>query len=112
MYLYSPQNSDTWYILDWDNDGMLFRTENNAKQHNVDVGWEYGISNYWGNVLFRRCLQTESYRNALTIAIEDLHQYMNADRIHEMITHYRTITEQFIWNVPDALYLPVTKAHI
>ena len=109
MYLYSPQNSDTWYILDWDNDGMLFRTENNVKQRNVDVGWEYGISNYWGNVLFRRCLQTESYRNALTTAIEDLHQYMNADRIHEMVTHYRTITEQFIWNVPDALYLPVTK---
>lgn len=110
MYLYSPQNSDTWYILDWDNDGMLFRTENNVKQYNVDVGWEYGISNYWGNILFRRCLQTESYRNALTIAIEDLHQYMNADRIHEMVMHYRIITEQFIWNVPDALYLPVTKA--
>ncbi len=110
MYLYSPQNSDTWYILDWDNDGMLFRTENNVKQRNMDVGWEYGISNYWGNVLFRRCLQTEGYRNALTTAIEDLHQYMNADRIHEMVAHYRTITEQFIWNVPDALYLPVTKA--
>lgn len=110
MYLYSPQNSDTWYILDWDNDGMLFRTENNVKQYNVDVGWEYGISNYWGNVLFRRCLQTASYREALDTAVRELYDYLNADRIEEMITHYRTITEQFIWNVPDALYLPVTKA--
>ena len=26
-YLYSPLNSETWYILDWDNDGMLRHTE-------------------------------------------------------------------------------------
>ena len=30
MYLYSPLNSKRWYILDWDNDAMLSRTE-----------WEY-----------------------------------------------------------------------
>ena len=23
MYLYSPQNSDTWYFIDWDNDGLF-----------------------------------------------------------------------------------------
>ena len=27
VYLYSPQNSDCWYLLDWDNDGMLRRKE-------------------------------------------------------------------------------------
>ena len=26
-YLYSPLNSNTWYILDWDNDGMLRKLE-------------------------------------------------------------------------------------
>lgn len=109
VYLYSPQNSDTWYILDWDNDGMLFRTENHVKQHNVDVGWEYGISNYWGNVLFRRCLQTARYREALDAAVRELHDYLNADRIEEMTAHYRSITEQYIWQMPDIEYLPLTK---
>ncbi len=109
MYLYSPQNSDTWYILDWDNDGMLSRTENHVKQHNVDVGWEYGISNYWGNVLFRRCLQTASYREALDTAVRELYDYLNTDRIEEMTMHYRTITEQYIWQMPDIEYLPLTK---
>lgn len=109
MYLYSPQNSDTWYILDWDNDGMLFRTENHVKQHNVDVGWEYGISNYWGNVLFRRCLQTARYREALDAAVRELHDYLNADRIEEMTAHYRSITEQYIWQMPDIEHLPLTK---
>lgn len=31
MYLYSPTNSDTFYVLDWDNDGMLMRKENQIR---------------------------------------------------------------------------------
>lgn len=109
MYLYSPQNSDTWYILDWDNDSMLGRTEYEIKGVSEGKSWESGISNYWGNVLFRRCLQTARYREALDAAVRELHDYLNADRIEEMTAHYRSITEQYIWQLPDVLQLPVTK---
>ena len=109
MYLYSPQNSDTWYILDWDNDSMLGRTEYEIKGVSEGKSWESGISNYWGNVLFRRCLQTARYREALDAAVRELHDYLNADRIEEMTAHYRTITEQYVWQLPDVLQLPVTK---
>ena len=109
MYLYSPQNSDTWYILDWDNDSMLGRTEYEIKGFSEGKSWERGISNYWGNVLFRRCLQTASYREALDTAVQELHDYLNADRIEEMTAHYRTITEQYIWQMPDMEYLPLTR---
>ena len=109
MYLYSPQNSDTWYILDWDNDSMLERTEYEIKCFSEGKSWEWGISNYWGNVLFRRCLQTASYREALDTAVQELHDYLNADRIEEMTAHYRTITEQYIWQMPDMEHLPLTR---
>lgn len=109
MYLYSPQNSDTWYILDWDNDDMLRRKERELIRLTDAESWEWGISNYWGNVLFRRCLQTASYRETLDTAVQELHDYLNADRIEEMTAHYRTITEQYIWQMPDMEHLPLTR---
>lgn len=109
MYLYSPQNSDTWYILDWDNDDMLRRKEHELTRFTDAESWEWGISNYWGNVLFRRCLQTASYREALDTAVQELHDYLNADRVEEMTAHYRTITEQYIWQMPDMEHLPLTR---
>lgn len=109
MYLYSPQNSDTWYILDWDNDDMLRRKEHELIRFTDAESWERGVSNYWGNVLFRRCLQTASYREALDTAVQELHDYLNADRIEEMTAHYRTITEQYIWQMPDMEHLPLTR---
>ena len=109
MYLYSPQNSDTWYILDWDNDDMLRRKERELTRFTDAESWEWGISNYWGNVLFRRCFQTASYREALDTAVQELHDYLNADRIEEMTAHYRTITEQYIWQMPDMEHLPLTR---
>ena len=110
VYLYSPLNSSTWYLLDWDNDGMLRRKEREFLNFTDAESWEWGISNYWGNVLFRRCLQTESFREVLDTAVRELHDYMNADRIEEMTARYCAITEQYIWQMPDIQYLPVTKA--
>lgn len=109
MYLYSLQNSDTWYILDWDNDDMLRRKERELIRFTDAESWERGISNYWVNVLFRRCLQTASYREVLDTAVQELHDYLNADRIEEMTAHYRTITEQYIWQMPDMEHLPLTR---
>ena len=109
-YLYSPLNSDTWYILDWDNDGMLRHTEDSLYNYSEADSWEWGVSNYWGNTLFRRCLQTESFRAQLDAAIEELHSYMNAGRIDSMVAHYRTITEQFVWQMPDIANERLTPA--
>ena len=110
VYLYSPQNANVWYLLDWDNDGMLRRKERELIRFTDAESWEWGISNYWCNVLFRRCLQTASYREALDTAVRELYDYLNADRIEEMTAHYRTITEQYIWQMPDMEQLPLTRS--
>ena len=78
MYLYSPTNSDTFYVLDWDNDGMLMRKENQIRNISTGSSWEQGVSNYWGNVLFKRCLQTKSFRDELDKAVKREYRYMSA----------------------------------
>lgn len=110
MYLYSPLNSDTWYILDWDNDSMLMRTENELDDYVESQSWQRGVSNYWGNVLFRRCLQNVDFCAELESAIEELYAYFTDGRIKEMTEHYRSIVEQYIWEMPDVENEPLTKA--
>ena len=109
MYLYSPLNSKRWYILDWDNDAMLSRTEWEYRNYSDSLSWERGVSNYWGNVLFRRCLQTKRFRQELDAAIEELFRYFSADRIGEMTARYRSLVEPFVWQQPDLLHEPLSR---
>lgn len=110
MYLYSPTNSDTFYILDWDNDGMLMRKEHQIRNISEGSSWEEGISNYWGNVLFKRCLQTKKFRGELDKAVKREYRYMSAKRINSMVKRYESITRQFLWKTPDSMYEPLTRS--
>ena len=110
MYLYSPTNSDTFYLLGWDNDGMLMRKEYEIRQRSEGQSWENGVSNYWGNILFRRCLQTKSFRTALGKAVKDEYKYMSADRINSMVRRYRSIVEPYVRKMPDSMHEPLTSS--
>ena len=103
VYLYSPQNSEKWYFWDWDNDAMLRRKERKLKNFSDSNSWDRGVSNYWGNILFRRCLQTQSYRDMLDTAMKELYAYMNEERIQSMLAHYR-----YVWQMPDRMNVPIT----
>ena len=109
-YLYSPQNSDTWYLIAWDNDGSFMRTEYNIQNRFDQGSWECGVSNYWENVLFQRCLQSEDFREELDAAIQDLRSYLSVDRISSMIEEYRTVTQKYLNQMPDQMYAPLTEA--
>ena len=108
MYLYSPTNSNTFYVLDWDNDGMLMRKENQIRNISTGSSWEQGVSNYWGNVLFKRCLQTKSFRDELDKAVKREYRYMSAKRINTMVDHYESITKQYLYQLA---YQPFVEAH-
>lgn len=109
MYLYSPLNSARWYLLDWDNDAMLSRTEWAFRNYSDSLSWERGVSNYWGNVLFRRCLQTRCFREELDAAVEELFRFCSAERIGEMTAQYRSVVEPFVWQQPDILHEPLSR---
>lgn len=108
-YLYSPLNSNTWYFLDWDNDGMLRKLELGLTGFSDYASWERGVSNYWGNVLFNRALRSKLFRRELDDAVKDLHSYMTEERLGKMIDHYREVTESLVFTTPDLDNLPVTK---
>ena len=76
-YLYSSLNSNTWYFLDWDNDGMLRKLELSLTGFSDYASWERGASNYWGNVLFNRALRSKSFRSELDRASRTCARIMN-----------------------------------
>ncbi len=109
FYLYSPVNADTWYILSWDNDGSFMATENDLRGLVDFGGWQMGVSNYWGNILFQRCLKSEKFREALDVAIQDELAYLTPERISSMIQGYSKVVKPYVFSGRDALYSPITS---
>ena len=111
FFIYSPQNSDRWYILPWDIDGMLRRTEYSITGRSDHKYWESGVSNYWGNVLFQRCLKSEYYRKELDKAMADIYEYLSTDKVSELINTYADLLKPYIYTGKDNTYAPLTKAN-
>lgn len=109
MYLYSPLNSDTWYFIAWDNDGSLMRPEYELRNFVDQNSWEKGISNYWGNILFQRCLKSQSFRENLNNAILDLKGYLNKEMLASKIESYKNVLKPYLYSMPDAEYEPLTS---
>ena len=40
--------------------------------------------------------------------MDELYAYMNQDRIESMLAHYRSVTEEYVWRMPDRLHVPIT----
>ena len=109
VYLYSPLNSDIWYFIAWDNDGCLMRPEYELRNFSDQNSWEKGISNYWGNILFQRCLKSRSFREKLNDAILDLREYLNKDMLTSKIESYKNVLKPYLYLMPDAEYEPLTS---
>lgn len=108
-YLYSPLNSDTWYFICWDNDGAFMRSEYAGRQFSDQGSWESGVSNYWGNILFQRCLQSETFREELNEAILDLRTYLSEGRLRTMIARYQAVVKPYAYSMPDQMNEPLTE---
>lgn len=109
VYLYSPLNSDIWYFISWDNDDSLMRPECKITGFSNQKSWESGVSNYWGNVLFQRCLKSERFREKLDETILDLKEYLSEERLVTMIEKYKTVVKPYLYEMPDVFYAPLTS---
>ncbi|MEE1046345.1 MAG: CotH kinase family protein, partial [Clostridia bacterium] len=109
FYIYSPQNVDRWYILPWDIDGMLRRTEYKLVGRTDYEEWESGISNYWGNVLFQRCLKSEEFRKALDLAVEDIKQTLTPELVNSYAQKYADLLKPYVYRGRDLTYAPLTR---
>lgn len=110
FYIYSPQNIDRWYILPWDIDGMLRRTEHKLVGRVDYEEWESGISNYWGNVLFQRCLKSDVFRRELDTAMEDLRGVLTPELVDSYAATYASLLKPRVYSGRDLTYAPITRA--
>ena len=109
MYIYSPLNLERWYILPWDCDGSLLTLESELIAFTDFSDWEKGISNYWGNQLFRRLLMSQDFRDALDEAITDLlDHYLTGTEFHNAIQKYNETVLPYLQRLPDMKNLPLT----
>lgn len=110
VYIYSPLNSDKWYFIPWDNDASLQAYEHQLRSWSENGSWQKGISNYWGNVLFQRCLKSSSFREELDAAVEELKAYLSPQRISGMANAYAQVVKPYAFSMPDVQYIGITEA--
>ena len=101
FYLYSPLNSEKWYILPWDYDGAweLQREKNSIRPHQA------GISNFWGSMLHNRYFRTEEHVQLLVDKVEELSTYINAQTVEDQLNKYAEVVEPFLFRAPDKHFL-------
>lgn len=102
FYLYSPLNSEKWYLLPWDYDGAWEL----QRREKVIRPYQAGISNYWGSVLHRRYFQTQTHVDQLTAKLEELQQTINSEQITKRVHTYKKKVEPFVMSNPDMQFLP------
>lgn len=108
--IYSPLNENRWYFINWDCDAGFFNTEYEIRGIDTNAGWEHGISNYWGNMLFRKILKDEDIRKELNDKIDDLKAILTREEITSLTERYRAVAEPFAYGKTDALYEPLTPS--
>ena len=106
--LYSPLNVDKWYFISWDNDGCFDRTENRVKGREVE-SWTYGVSNYWGNVLFQRALKSEMFRETLEEKMQLFRSIMTEEKMRGMVEAYAEVVKPYVYSNPDVYYQRITS---
>lgn len=97
--IYSPLNSNTWYLMDWDCDGAFLRNEDKVKgEAYSDYGWEKGITNYWGNSLFQKAFKSESFRTLLDKKIDDLYKgVLSPDKVQAKADELAGIVKPYVY---------------
>lgn len=96
FFLLNPINSDTFYFLPWDYDGMGRATEKYAK-------WELGISTWWEIPVHKRFLSIEQNRLELDAMVNTLRSvYITPENIQNKLNIYEQLISKYIARDPDA----------
>lgn len=111
-YLYSPLNGSKFYFIPWDGDASLMRYEGNQEDSQPVADWEWGISNYWGVLLHQRFLRKAGNRTDLEKVVDEMYTWLNKETVDALAAEYYETVSQYIYNMPDYLYLQHTRAEV
>lgn len=104
-YLYSPLNSEKWYIISWDNDASFSRTYYSFKQYSEGDSWERGITQFTHITLFNRMFREKKYRDELSAAIKDVREnYLTKEKVTALVQAYQNVTRPYLLREPDSRF--------
>jgi spore coat protein H len=104
FFLYSPLNSEKWYIIPWDYDTSFSRLGREEFHHSSNQYFETGVANYWGVILHNRVLKVDKYHAKLDDKITELMKILTPEKLQGMLDAYRPVVEPYIFRVPDYTY--------
>ena len=102
--LYSPQNSQKWYFISWDNDGAWGSGEDRLFKGLSGSNDEKGISNYWGSVLHKRVLKSPELRKKLDNKIQEIRKLVSESVVAAKVKEYQKVTQPYLYAMPDVMY--------
>ena len=102
LFLYSPLNSERFYMICWDMDASFRTSYNTWRERHDGESWEQGMTKFLGLRLIRRMMKEEKYREMLREAVEDIHDnYVNNEKVSKQVDIYRDIIKQYLYRDPD-----------
>ena len=84
FFLYSPNDSSSWYFIPWDYDGSM--GEDKSIQFDKDGIFKrtVGVSNYWNSTLHSRVFQVPENLNQLNNKIEEVYLILSKEKITQV----------------------------
>ncbi len=102
LFIYSPLNSEKFYMICWDMDDSFKYSYNTWKQYHDGSSWEVGMSKFLSLVLAERMMKEEKYRKMLDSAVEDIYRnYVNPETVKKKADAYSRIVEEYSFQMPD-----------
>ncbi len=104
LYIYSPQNSERFYLTNWDLDQTFVANYHQWSRYSIlGDNWERGFTLFTGIRLYSRMMKMQKYRDMLTAAVQDLREnYLTDEHVTELVEKYRSIVEPYIYGGPDS----------
>ena len=111
LFLYSPMNSERFYMIPWDLDDSFRRGFLDLTGHHEGESWEQGMHMFLGVSLVNRMMREEEYRNMLTDAVNDLYaNYLTPAIVDARARQLSEVTKQFLFGayaIPDLEGAPI-----
>lgn len=105
--LYSPSDSNTFYMLNWDCDGAFVKEKQAYRGGEFDVGWQRGMANFWGSVLYKRLLKDDDFRKEFNAVIKDVKDELLSDASKKMIKDYAGVVRPYLYSGSDLQHAKV-----
>ena len=110
FYLYSPQLSDKWYFISWDNDDAWSYGEDLMEDAEMGYSYDRGISNYWGSVLHQRVLKSADYRKKLDDKVNEIRSLITRELLTEKVNLYSAVVKPYLFQMPDNMHAVSTES--